>query len=273
MYTATFYSNGSGGWGKPPVDEFGQPIYGDVFGTGGQEVDADGVLMSLAEEEDVALDETKHWGEIEEEESSEEEEESSEEEEESSEEEIQEGIEGAAFVSGTASALPAGLETPVEVQLRKAAEEHAAAAPEHPKQLYQVLEEKSTTVGGGVMGTDHVYVVPGQTSDMSAARTDATTDKGAGLGDGNVIGAAAKRRLEALQKEAPTDFEVSINPADLEALDDESLKDLYNEKVKERRAAAGREDFSDMVAANAAVQKRKATEKAGTGSKEKKFKF
>jgi hypothetical protein len=21
-----------GGWGKPPVDEFGRPIYGDVFG-------------------------------------------------------------------------------------------------------------------------------------------------------------------------------------------------------------------------------------------------
>jgi splicing factor 3B subunit 2 len=22
-----------GGWGKPPVDEFGRPLYGDVFGT------------------------------------------------------------------------------------------------------------------------------------------------------------------------------------------------------------------------------------------------
>lgn len=24
-----------GGWGKPPVDEFGRPLYGDVFGMGG----------------------------------------------------------------------------------------------------------------------------------------------------------------------------------------------------------------------------------------------
>ena len=24
------------GWGKPPVDERGRPIYGDVFGNGGQ---------------------------------------------------------------------------------------------------------------------------------------------------------------------------------------------------------------------------------------------
>jgi splicing factor 3B subunit 2 len=29
-----------GGWGKPPVDEYGNPIYGDVFGvTGGEEHD------------------------------------------------------------------------------------------------------------------------------------------------------------------------------------------------------------------------------------------
>ena len=25
----------AGGWGKPPVDELGKPLYGDVFGTAG----------------------------------------------------------------------------------------------------------------------------------------------------------------------------------------------------------------------------------------------
>lgn len=25
----------AGGWGKPPVDEFGRPLYGDVFGLTG----------------------------------------------------------------------------------------------------------------------------------------------------------------------------------------------------------------------------------------------
>lgn len=25
----------AGGWGKPPVDEFGRPLYGDVFGITG----------------------------------------------------------------------------------------------------------------------------------------------------------------------------------------------------------------------------------------------
>ena len=27
----------AGGWGKPPVDENGKPLYGDVFGTKGTE--------------------------------------------------------------------------------------------------------------------------------------------------------------------------------------------------------------------------------------------
>jgi hypothetical protein len=28
-----------GGWGKPPVDEYGRPLYGDVFGVMGQHGD------------------------------------------------------------------------------------------------------------------------------------------------------------------------------------------------------------------------------------------
>ena len=28
----------AGGWGKPPVDENGKPLYGDVFGVQGAEV-------------------------------------------------------------------------------------------------------------------------------------------------------------------------------------------------------------------------------------------
>merc|ERR1711871_1655532 len=27
------YGTGEGEWGKPPVDEYGRPLYGDVFGT------------------------------------------------------------------------------------------------------------------------------------------------------------------------------------------------------------------------------------------------
>nr|GME01939.1 splicing factor 3B subunit 2 [Ipomoea batatas] len=39
----------AGGWGKPPVDEYGRPLYGDVFGVLQQEqpnYDAIGVLLA-----------------------------------------------------------------------------------------------------------------------------------------------------------------------------------------------------------------------------------
>ncbi|PQQ10114.1 splicing factor 3B subunit 2 [Prunus yedoensis var. nudiflora] len=42
----------AGGWGKPPVDEYGQPLYGDVFGVQQQD-------QPNYEEEPV--DKTKHW--------------------------------------------------------------------------------------------------------------------------------------------------------------------------------------------------------------------
>lgn len=230
-----------GGWGKPPVDEYGNPIYGDVFGERGDDDDDDDVLVTNV-----------HWGDLDEEseEESEEEEEESEEEESEEEEaeEAEEKEESADLVEGISSTIP-GTETPAEMQIRKGTETPDVEA---SKSLFQVLEQKSAkATGAGIMGTDHTYIVPGK--------------------DDKKMSSAAAKRLEALKKGMPEDLNVSIDPADLESLDDESLKDLYEAKAAEQRAASGREDFSDLVAAKAASQKRKALEKSG--SKEKKFKF
>lgn len=67
----------AGGWGKPPVDEDGRPLYGDVFGS--VLGDADDVGAEGDTAEGVFGPGEKHWGELEseEEESSEEEEEES----------------------------------------------------------------------------------------------------------------------------------------------------------------------------------------------------
>lgn len=59
---------------------------------------------------------------------------------------------------------------------------------------------------------------------------------------------------------------------ELEGLDDAALRDLYEARVAEARQQGGREDFSDLVAARAAAQKRKAAEKAAAKDT-KKFKF
>eukprot|EP00250_Pteridium_aquilinum_P000819 c10987_g2_i1 orf=99-1364(+) len=48
-----------GGWGKPPVDEVGRPVYGDVFGVRRPEPEA---------YEMEPVDRSKHWGDLEEEE-------------------------------------------------------------------------------------------------------------------------------------------------------------------------------------------------------------
>lgn len=55
-----------GGWGKPPVDEIGRPLYGDVFGLEKQDV---GQRVPVEEEVDKTV-----WGELESEEEEEEEE-------------------------------------------------------------------------------------------------------------------------------------------------------------------------------------------------------
>ncbi len=50
-----------GGWGKPPVDEGGRPLYGDVFGIDTKEVGG------VTNDDDEALDKAP-WGELESEE-------------------------------------------------------------------------------------------------------------------------------------------------------------------------------------------------------------
>lgn len=159
----------------------------------------------------------------------------------------------ASVASGLVSSLPSGLDTPSEIDLRK-------PGSEGPKQLYTVLEQQRAAVGqGALMGSDHTYVIPGQQGQQAERR-------------GGGLSLAAQKRLEALQREMPSDIDVSIDPAELEGLDDEALRSLYELRLTEQRTAAGREDFSDLVAAKAAQQKRKQSDQK-QAKEAKKFKF
>lgn len=142
-----------GGWGQAPVDEYGNPLYGDVFGK------AEGQDSKEGEEGD-----DEPWGAIAPSEDESEEESSAEED---AEEDEQEAMAEEA-VDETAAAGTDGLETPLidrlqapttTVELRKSGLDGESQA---PKQLYQVLEQKATNVGAdGIMGSSHTYVVPG----------------------------------------------------------------------------------------------------------------
>ncbi|XP_019711553.1 splicing factor 3B subunit 2 isoform X1 [Hippocampus comes] len=231
----------AGGWGKPPVDEMGKPLYGDVFGTNSAD------FQAKAEEEEV--DRTP-WGELEpsDEESSEEEEE----EEESDEEKPDETgfftpADSGLITPGGFSSVPAGMETPELIELRKKKIEEAMDGNETP-QLFTVLPERRTgPVGAAMMASTHIY-------DMSAAMAG----RKAGIGDTHGV-------------------EVALAPDELE-LDPMAMTQKYEEHVREQQAQVEKEDFSDMVAEHAAKQKQKKRkaqpqDTRGGAKKYKEFKF
>ncbi|XP_067380916.1 splicing factor 3B subunit 2 isoform X1 [Channa argus] len=210
----------AGGWGKPPVDEMGKPLYGDVFGTNAAD------FQAKAEEEEV--DHTP-WGELEpsDEESSEEEEEEESDEEKPDETGFFTPADSGLITPGGFSSVPAGMETPELIELRKKKIEEAMDGNETP-QLFTVLPERRTgAVGAAMMASTHIY-------DMSTA----VPSRKAGGG------------------QESQGVEVALAPEELE-LDPMAMTQKYEEHVREQQAQVEKEDFSDMVAEHAAKQKQK----------------
>uniref|UniRef100_A0A8B9GYW7 PSP proline-rich domain-containing protein n=1 Tax=Astyanax mexicanus TaxID=7994 RepID=A0A8B9GYW7_ASTMX len=214
----------AGGWGKPPVDETGKPLYGDVFGTNAVD------FQAKAEEEEV--DRTP-WGELEpsDEESSEEEEEEESDEDKPDETGFFTPADSGMITPGGFSSVPAGMETPELIELRKKKIEEAMDGNETP-QLFTVLPERRTgPVGSAMMASTHIY-------DISAVSLRAKVGGVSGLG-GDSQG-----------------VEVALAPEELE-LDPMAMTQKYEEHVREQQAQVEKEDFSDMVAEHAAKQKQK----------------
>ncbi|XP_051285052.1 splicing factor 3B subunit 2 isoform X2 [Dicentrarchus labrax] len=231
----------AGGWGKPPVDEMGKPLYGDVFGTNAAD------FQAKAEEEEV--DHTP-WGELEpsDEESSEEEEEEESDEEKPDETGFFTPADSGLITPGGFSSVPAGMETPELIELRKKKIEEAMDGNETP-QLFTVLPERRTgPVGAAMMASTHIY---------------------------DVSGAMAARKAGGGQESQGV--EVALAPEELE-LDPMAMTQKYEEHVREQQAQVEKEDFSDMVAEHAAKQKQKKRkaqpqDTRGGAKKYKEFKF
>merc|ERR550517_178303 len=210
----------AGGWGKPPVDELGKPLYGDVFGT----ADASTYHAAPTEEIDHSL-----WGEMD----SESEEESSEEEEEEDEEEGGEeatGLQtpvveaGLATPSGTASSVQ-GLETPESLELRKRRIEADMEGGETPSLPYQIIPEKQGgRIGAAMMGSTHTYDI---------------------------------KRATGTKGRADTQVEMALNPEEIENMDSETMAIRAEAALREQQSQLAKEDLSDMVAEHAAKQKNK----------------
>jgi len=251
-----------GGWGKPPVDEFNKPLYGDVFG----------VMEKIAPPAEQAPVERELWGEIEEAEEEVEEEEESEEEEEEAEGEEDEAMQdmdgiptdetiepsGLETPSGIASAVPSGLETPEFLELRKSRFDVAPSEPptRGTRDLYRVLPE--TQKKKGLLGST-AYDISQPTLDE-----DITTS----------VSHPPSFALASLIRQKKG-VDVALDPSQLENLTKADLKALHD-REEARQMAAKRnynqvEDMSDMVAERAAQQAKR--QKPQEEKKKSKFKF
>nr|XP_033328139.1 splicing factor 3B subunit 2 [Megalopta genalis] len=253
----------AGGWGKPPVDETGRPLYGDVFGIsrapGGDAMD---------EEVDRGM-----WGEPESESSGDEDEDEDAEEGGEGEGEgkdtdgdasglVTPGAEGLITPSGITS-IPAGLETPETIELRKKKIESEMEGGDTPA-LYTVLQERRTEgLGASMMGSTHVY-------DMTGAA--------GGQAPPSVI--AARRGVSGTTSDGRTEkdgaVELALDPSELD-LDSEAMASRYEETMRSRQAHLRREDLSDMLQDHVQRQKSKRKRQQGQDSKAskkyKEFKF
>ncbi|KAI7858546.1 hypothetical protein BDC45DRAFT_457485 [Circinella umbellata] len=236
-----------GGWGRPPVDEFNRPLYGDVFGVTQQEV---------APPEIVEPVEKNLWGELEseeeyEEEEEEEEEEESDEEKGEEEEETQGDVqEGLATPSGMTS-VASGLETPDFIELRKEVRRTEEEDEGQPRQLYQVLPEVQKNITG-YMGSQHGY-------DMSTVEQK---------GDEAPAVRSSKRKMGE-------NVDVAIDPSELESgLDESTLRAKYDAHLKSKLPGAD-EDLSDMYAEHAANRqaKKMRSQESKKEGKKREFKF
>ncbi|KAL7411440.1 hypothetical protein BDY24DRAFT_395876 [Mrakia frigida] len=252
-----------GGWGKPPVDEYNRPIYGDVFG----------VAAPVESEYATAIDH-ELWGELEPEEEDEDEEESDEESEQG--EELfpssappADGLETPSGTQSIVSTVPGGLETPEFLDIRKERElssragtesVESSAGPAAPKQLYQVIEERQTNVKG-FMGSERGYDVHGA---------------------GNVGPRVLGQEERGTKRKAGT-VDLSLDPEELAKLSKEDLAARYEAQRSASSSIGGiqKEDFSDMVAEEMGRKRAKggagkeSGKKGGKGKEreEEKFKF
>lgn len=195
-----------GEWGKPPVDDYGRPLYGDVFGRGetegGGEAGPDGALGNSY---DAAVDKAP-WGNLvsESEESEEEEdpEDGNDQKDDGTESSVDlgdlSGTETPSGMTSVTSTLASGLDTPESIDLRKRSSamsmtdgadtpessallpQAAPLAEEPPKQLYHVVEQQQVGVGNShLFGVDKAYVLPGTQPNTGATNLEQSFNTGA----------------------------------------------------------------------------------------------
>mmetsp|Transcript_25215 Transcript_25215/g.28042 ORF Transcript_25215/g.28042 Transcript_25215/m.28042 type:complete len:536 (-) Transcript_25215:99-1706(-) len=185
---------GPGQWGKPPVDELGRPLYGDVFGVGQPEA------PPIA----TAPIQRSKWGILPDDYSSSEEEEE---------------LEGDDVDMGVDDDDMKGMETPITSSIQPPQPPmppppSETPQPPEPKQLYQVLEQKDTSVGDEFLGSSHTYKIDKKKKD---------------------------NRVDIIRSKKTDEFDVTLDPEDLQ-LSEAELKKKYEKALKDKQREKITED-------------------------------
>lgn len=151
------------------------------------------------------------------------------------------------------------------------------AEDEGPKQLYQVIKERSNDLSG-FMGSERVYDLTGVKAPVAAIPTSGVLPKSAPASAASAAALAAQAGLGGApkRKAGPSGdgIDLAINPEELEeGLDEDSLRRRYEEGTQAARG--DQEDFSDLVAEHAQKQakRRKTDSEKKDKKKTEKFKF
>ncbi|KAJ2720557.1 hypothetical protein GGI07_004521 [Coemansia sp. Benny D115] len=165
-----------GGWGRPPVDQLGRPLYGDLTTASSTAA----AVATLTDINPASIQEgpRKYWGDLEpvesEDQDEDEEDESGSEDEDMDTEDAENAVQSKTQEYANlndpltaASRIPAGLETPSVIPLRKP--ESSAN-----KTLYTILPERETARLDGIMGSQYTYDLGGTM--QAGAETPATPD-------------------------------------------------------------------------------------------------
>ncbi|KAH0564300.1 hypothetical protein KQX54_011316 [Cotesia glomerata] len=216
-----------GGWGKPPVDQAGRPLYGDVFG-----------VYQEAEDQTEEVD-RKLWGELESE---------SDEEEDDDDDDDDDDKDNGNDNEDNEEADASGLETPLAesvsdfeptaedfaapddvIELRKKKIEKEMENRDF-QSLYTVLSERKTEgLGASMMGSTHVY-------DMTGA---------GGQVPPSVI--AARRGASGVEDiKAKYGVELTLDPSELD-LNQEAMASKYEQTMRIKNAGSRQEDMSDLL--------------------------
>lgn len=254
-----------GGWGRPPMDEYGNPLFSEVLGHAEDAIMRQAAIFGEEPQKE-------HFGDLdpeEEEEDEEDEEEDSEEEEDDEVEEEDEhpaydrrgletpaeGLQTPSGLQSVASTVPGGgLETPGFLELRKGARrgQQVDEADSGPKQLYHVLPEKDVSASKGFLTTDHGY-------DLASVRQGQLGNR---VVSGPILGEEEARGTK--RKANAGSIDISIDASELEGLSEAQLEEKYNQarKVGSYSGGGGDQNGAEMALLREELQRKRSVQES-----------